>query len=313
MPLLHGMQDLKIERCLHAITSPTKSILEIGCGKGTFISSAKYHHPAVDAFGCDIDCEIIRYASDKEKGIHYVCCDALFLPYKDNSFDTIIIIDVLEHIQAVEAVLQEIQRVLRKGGTLYCHVPCEGEYFTLHWFLWKCKLPGYKLKEDICGHIQRFTFGNIIHLMKQSGFRIDSMEYMYHPIGQIQDLFGWFLRDHFLQWIHNTILRILPSDIEHIVKDLFNHLYKQYKDDKKKILIHIPSVFRNMRTDHKSLSKSRFIMSMTIAMIVIIMYGLIRITLISVPCKLLDYASYYESKVFHKSRLALGIDIVCKK
>lgn len=41
------------------------------------------------------------------------------LPYDDESFDYIVCVDVLEHVQSVEKVLDEVKRVLKPGGTFF--------------------------------------------------------------------------------------------------------------------------------------------------------------------------------------------------
>lgn len=220
MWLLSGIEDLKMQRCLAAIKPETKRILEVGCGVGTYIHSIKKNNPSIEAYGCDINELTIRQSFNENNTVKYWVCDALFLPYKDETFDMIVMIDVLEHMLDVKTFMDEVQRVLKKAGKLYCNIPCEGEPFTFHWFLWRLKLPGYKLKEKICGHIQRFTFKQVIHLMKQNGFKIDSVEYMYHPIGQIMDILNYILI-----YIRNSAFNRLPPDIKQGIATL----YKLYK------------------------------------------------------------------------------------
>lgn len=45
------------------------------------------------------------------------------LPFKDASIETVLLVHVLEHIDACEQLLAEIRRVLKPGGTLYFAVP----------------------------------------------------------------------------------------------------------------------------------------------------------------------------------------------
>lgn len=49
--------------------------------------------------------------------------DAADLPFKDGSIDMIIFKNVLEHVPNPNRVLSEIERVLKKGGTLYVKIP----------------------------------------------------------------------------------------------------------------------------------------------------------------------------------------------
>jgi ubiquinone/menaquinone biosynthesis C-methylase UbiE len=51
-------------------------------------------------------------------------CDlAAGLPYPDESFDYIICLEVIEHVDNPMALCREIGRVLRKGGRLICPLP----------------------------------------------------------------------------------------------------------------------------------------------------------------------------------------------
>lgn len=49
--------------------------------------------------------------------------DALRLPYADNSFDVVLMSEILEHIPSDEAAIAEMVRVLRPGGTAAVTVP----------------------------------------------------------------------------------------------------------------------------------------------------------------------------------------------
>ncbi len=45
------------------------------------------------------------------------------LPFEEESFDLVILQDVIEHVSSPETVRAEIERVLKKGGRLYIQVP----------------------------------------------------------------------------------------------------------------------------------------------------------------------------------------------
>lgn len=51
------------------------------------------------------------------------CCSAENIPVEDGSYDTVILCEVLEHLENPEQVLKEIFRILKNGGTLIMSTP----------------------------------------------------------------------------------------------------------------------------------------------------------------------------------------------
>jgi len=54
------------------------------------------------------------------------CCNARFLPFQDLTFQTVISIYNLEHIEDLQTVCREVHRVLKPGGVFLVALPCEG-------------------------------------------------------------------------------------------------------------------------------------------------------------------------------------------
>lgn len=85
-----------------------KTILEIGSGRG-------YLQDLVDDYtGLDISPSVARFYRKK-----FVLGSATALPFRDNSFDAIWSIWVLEHVHNPEQALAEARRVIKNGGLLY--------------------------------------------------------------------------------------------------------------------------------------------------------------------------------------------------
>src|SRR5258708_1275358 len=102
-------------------------VLEIGCGRGDVaLYLAKKVHSVV---GIDYSPEAIRIAKTIQKKFPVIIqkksdfkkMDATLLTFPDNSFDYVILIDVINHLDSneVEKMLQEISRVLKRGGKLF--------------------------------------------------------------------------------------------------------------------------------------------------------------------------------------------------
>jgi ubiquinone/menaquinone biosynthesis C-methylase UbiE len=96
-------------------------VLDLGCGDGSF---AKLIQKEI-GWGVDLSASDVEKA--KGKGIYQqvLVANALELPFEDHKFGTVLSNCVLEHIEDLDRVLDEIARVLIRGGLFVCTVPSE--------------------------------------------------------------------------------------------------------------------------------------------------------------------------------------------
>jgi ubiquinone/menaquinone biosynthesis C-methylase UbiE len=85
------------------------SILDLGCGFGAYGSALI--NDGRKCVGCDVNLEYLRAA---DKRLPVVNVDTL-LPFRDRSFDSVMIFEVLEHVANVESILAEAFRIARKN------------------------------------------------------------------------------------------------------------------------------------------------------------------------------------------------------
>jgi len=173
--------------------------LELGCGAGRFMRLLQPNNLGARFFGCDMDMKSLEAGHRQQDGACYTAADVHALPYQDNSFQTVLVFDVLEHLRQPDRTLSEVRRVLQPGGLLHALIPCEGQPGSLHWVLWRLHL-GDDLKERHSGHIQRFTRRGALQLLRDAGFSIERVTYSMHPLGQVRDILSyieqedWFRR-----------------------------------------------------------------------------------------------------------------------
>ena len=98
----------KLEGFINSFRLQNKRVLEVGCGRGAFQGLVN------NWIGLDISSSVRRYIRKP-----FVVGSAQDLPFKDESFDALWSITVLEHIPKPETVLEEISRILRPGGVAY--------------------------------------------------------------------------------------------------------------------------------------------------------------------------------------------------
>ncbi len=114
-----------------------KVVLDIGCGaagKTLYYAS----QGAEKVYGIDV---VPRYEAEanrlaEEKGLQdkfqFVLGDAAQLSFEENTFDTIIMNDAMEHVDHPLAVLKECYRVLKPKGRLYVNFPPYYHPFGAH-------------------------------------------------------------------------------------------------------------------------------------------------------------------------------------
>ena len=118
-----------------------KRLLEVGCGYGLFLAICQKN--GIKAEGVEpASQEFYKYTLKFSKEILERCSltkDLIKnargekLPYKNNTFDVVVSLYTLEHVQDVQKVLKESIRVLKPGGHLYCVVPNYGSFWEGHY------------------------------------------------------------------------------------------------------------------------------------------------------------------------------------
>lgn len=98
--------------------------LDLGCGEGDLVGRLTSHFDKL--IGSDIADNRLKIARKKNKSnkITFINNDLdKKLPYKDNSFDVITCLSVIEYVFDVYEFMKEVRRVLKPGGILILSTP----------------------------------------------------------------------------------------------------------------------------------------------------------------------------------------------
>lgn len=138
-----------------------KKVLDIGCGTGIYVDYLT--KKGFDAAGVDFVKEFIDYAKKHRKG-KFMIADAYKLPFKDKSFDTVIMFDVLEHIENELKVINEIKRITKKRLIVIVPHKIDKNLFTLgliyRHYIDKTHFRNYDYKE-LCDLFFKFSLKKI--------------------------------------------------------------------------------------------------------------------------------------------------------
>jgi len=127
MNLIRRMQAPTIMRMLHL--QPNDIVLDVGCGNGNFaVEVAKRVKKVIG-----LDLTISQYhekISEQISNLTFIRHSALSLPFGNESFDKILLSSVLQMAKEDNLLLQECNRVLKKGKDLVLSVPVGYVYLS---------------------------------------------------------------------------------------------------------------------------------------------------------------------------------------
>jgi SAM-dependent methyltransferase len=162
--------------------------LDVGCGAGE--GSCILSSPG-QLTGLDESDEALAYATRKgyaevRKG------SAERLPFVSNTYFGVLALDVLEHVDDDNAMLQECHRVLRQQGTLLLTVPA---------YMWM-----WSTHDELFGHKRRYLKRDLLKEINDAGFEIVFASYyctlLFMP--------GVIFNQVFRKYIHRNAQNFFP-------------------------------------------------------------------------------------------------------
>jgi ubiquinone/menaquinone biosynthesis C-methylase UbiE len=152
-----------------------QNVLEMGCGSAYFatalrrgIPGSSFRYSGIDM--ADQALEVARTFVEPQDRL--MKGDVAAMPFKDGEFDTVLYLDVIEHVTQDKKSLEEAFRVLRSGGRLIISTPNSGALLTDTFFC--------EYMHDH-GHMDNqrpgYTAAELSALLKSAGFTIGSVQY----------------------------------------------------------------------------------------------------------------------------------------
>ena len=139
---------------------PKGTILDIGCGEGVFVEELRKKGFKIEGVDANYSSDLVRQG------------DVLDLPFSSQSYETVLLLDVIEHLNLTEQrlALREITRVLKTAGTLIISVPNLAHLYSRIEFLLKGKL--IRTAAPAEKHPGDRPIREYIQLLKQEGYDI---------------------------------------------------------------------------------------------------------------------------------------------
>lgn len=105
-----------------------RRVLDVGCGVGYGAALLK-QAGAAEVVAVDVAEAVIEVARQEvPEGVLCEVADARSLPYGDGSFDLVVCLETIEHVEDPDRVLDELARVVRRDGLLLISSPNRNRY-----------------------------------------------------------------------------------------------------------------------------------------------------------------------------------------
>ena len=137
------------------------SILDVGCGDGLFFEQLRQFG---DVEGIESEAALVDPRGPNRSQITVAPFDGSFNPGK--KFDLVLMLDVLEHLDAPEEALRHVVSLLRAGGMIVVTVPAFRLLWTNH--------------DRLNEHRTRFTKRSFFLVAAAAGMEIMEMRYFFN-------------------------------------------------------------------------------------------------------------------------------------
>ncbi len=115
--------DSRFRQTFKLVEGP--SVLDVGCSIGAVSYTLAKDHPDWDILGVDILEDSVSIANDKMTlpNTRYEVRDILTNPVNANTFDCVIFLETIEHVDVPGQFIREFYRALKPGGCLVISTP----------------------------------------------------------------------------------------------------------------------------------------------------------------------------------------------
>lgn len=156
------------------------TIADIGCGSGIF---SRYLSEGNFVVALDIN----RKPLEMIKGdVAVVCADAHNMPFKPESFDIVLSLSLMEHLENPVAHVEDLRKIVKRGGWLVLQLPNLQYFFEPHskiplLFLLPKKFQRLFFRKLEYSYVNMdLTIKGVLNLLLERGFTLRKMKKIYH-------------------------------------------------------------------------------------------------------------------------------------
>jgi len=166
---------IRLRRVLPSTDGRFDRILDAGCGNGVFTLELAKRHPEAEVVGIELEQALVDRDNEIAHragltNIRFEQGDVTKLDF-DGTFDLVVSVDNLEHVEDDVTAMEGLWRALRPGGRLVNHVPG----YERRWFLL-----GRRVNFDVPGHVRPgYRSEELVAKLRRAGFEVEESHYTY--------------------------------------------------------------------------------------------------------------------------------------
>ena len=175
----HRGKLVMIDQLIRPRLQDGSRLLEIGCGAGNLLLQATV--PGSYPVALDLSMQALTFVRSRLEEAQsgpgapngFACAQAIgeSLPFPDNTFDCILLSEVVEHLEAPQDSIHEAVRVLCPGGRLLVTTP----NYRSFWPIMEWAVDRMNMAPKMAGeqHISRFQPASLKKMLLESGLRME--------------------------------------------------------------------------------------------------------------------------------------------
>jgi SAM-dependent methyltransferase len=156
---LHAVNELK-----RTLGTKPVSIMEVGCSAGHLLADMRRSLPNATLIGGDYTLGTLVKLGEKMQGIPLVRFNLAESPLPPDTYDAMVLLNVLEHIEDDVAATKHVARMLRPGGVAVIEVPAGPELFDDY--------------DRQLQHFRRYTLPGICGVIERAGLVVERRNYL---------------------------------------------------------------------------------------------------------------------------------------
>jgi SAM-dependent methyltransferase len=139
--------------------SPAR-VLEVGSSDGHFLKDLKAAFADALVVGSEVAPGALAHIAEEQPGMPLVQIDILDCPLPGGTFDAVVALNVLEHIEDDRSAIMQMARLLRPGGVLLVEVP-SGPFL-------------YEAYDRELRHFRRYRMSDLVNKIQGAGLELIS-------------------------------------------------------------------------------------------------------------------------------------------